>query len=178
MWLAHALTLVRVPLIAVFWVTEPGAAWVGAIVVAAVSDALDGRVARRARRPRPPPYPAWWSIGGWLDPLVDRLFVFGLLAATLARAPHDAPLVLLVALRDLLLVPLVAVYELVRHRQVRLPVRAHGIGKATTVVQLIALAAIILHAPGAGLLAIVCAVLGAVTIAHYVIAAIAIDTSR
>jgi phosphatidylglycerophosphate synthase len=177
MWLAHALTLVRLPLIAVFWVTAPGAAWAAAIGAAALSDVLDGRVARRAWRLHPPPHPSWWSIGGWLDPLVDRLFVFGLIGATLARAPQDAAIVLLVALRDLALVPLVAIYELMRRNRPRLPVRAHPIGKLTTVVQLVALAAIVMHAPGVGLLAVGCAILGAATVAHYVIAAIAVDRS-
>jgi phosphatidylglycerophosphate synthase len=177
MWLAHALTLIRIPLIAVFWLAAPGIAWAVAIAAAAVSDALDGRVARRALRVHPPPHPGWWSIGSWLDPLVDRLFVFGLLAATLARAPENTAIVLLVALRDLALVPLVAIYELVRRGRPRLPIYAHPIGKLTTVVQLIALAAIVMHVPGVGLLAVGSAVLGALTVAHYVMAAIAVDRS-
>ena len=175
MWLAHALTLARVPLIAVFFATDRGAWWAVAIGLAALSDLLDGRVARRAQRQRPEPWPSWWYIGGWLDPLVDKLFIVGVLIALVVRDPGDAALVALVGVRELALVPLVIGYELVRRGRPRLPLKAHVIGKITTVVQLVSLAAIVMHVPGSVVLACGCAILGAVTVAHYIAAAVAVD---
>jgi len=175
MWLAHALTLARLPLIAVFFATDRGAWWAVAIGLAALSDLLDGRVARRAQRQRPEPWPSWWHIGTWLDPLVDKLFIAGVLVAMLLRDPGDAALVALVGVRELALVPLVAIYELVRRGRPRLPLKAHVIGKITTVVQLVSLAAIVMHLPGSVVLACGCAILGAVTVAHYIAAAVAVD---
>jgi phosphatidylglycerophosphate synthase len=175
MWLAHALTLARLPLIAVFFATDRGVWWAVAIGVAAVTDALDGRVARSAQGRRPPPWPAWWNIGAWLDPLVDKLFILGVLAALVVHDPTDAALVALVGTRELLLVPLLGIYELVRRHRPRLPVKAHTIGKATTIVQLVSLAAIVERVPGAPILAVACAILGAVTVIHYIAAAISVE---
>lgn len=168
MWLAHALTLVRVPLLAALWLAnEP---WQVALAVgaAALSDLLDGPVARRARRVTPPPHPGWWAIGGWLDPLVDKVFVGGALGALWWRA--HAPLweLGLVATREVLLVPLLAGYLL--RRRAHRPLSAEMIGKVTTAAQLCTLAAIAAAPAGlAGQLgAAACAGLGVATVVHYV----------
>jgi phosphatidylglycerophosphate synthase len=64
-WLAHALTLSRIPLALALWWTWGDPVWSVAIVAAAaLTDTADGRVARWAQRrgARGP------DIGGWLEP--------------------------------------------------------------------------------------------------------------
>jgi len=172
MWLAHALTLARLPLIPIFFLTDRGGWWAAAIGIAALTDTLDGRIARRAQARHPKPWPSWWGIGAWLDPLVDKLFILSVLAALISHDPGDALLVGLVGVREIVLVPLVAIYELVRRGHERMELKAHAIGKITTVVQLISLAAIVVRVPGAAVLAVACAILGAITVIHYISAAI------
>ena len=167
MWLAHALTLVRLPLLAMLWLSTE--TWQVALAVgaAALSDLLDGPVARRAKRVTPPPHPGWWEIGGWLDPLVDKMFVAGALGALWWRAHAALWEVGLIATREVLLVPLLAGY-LVKRRAHR-PLSAAPIGKVTTAAQLCTLAAIAVAPTGlvGQLGATACAVLGVTTVFHY-----------
>src|SRR3954468_12449262 len=106
MWLAHALTLSRLP-IAVGLVAAYGhTAWAVALVVlAAATDLADGNVARAMqRRGKTTP-----DIGGWLDPLVDKVFVV-IVLATIGWHTRDVLLIGLIAAREVVLVPLVLVY--------------------------------------------------------------------
>lgn len=176
MWFAHALTLSRIPLaLALVWVWgDPG--WSAALIaLAAVSDAADGRVARWAKR-RGGTGP---DIGGWLDPAVDKLFVAVVLAAIWAHThdlAHDLLVIALVGARELVLVPLLAVYLMRRtpHRVLR----ADVFGKTATVAQFVALC-VIAVAPGYALpAACVAAVLGLAAAGHYVVKAAAARESR
>jgi len=167
-WFAHALTLLRLPLIPVFWLGYGTPVAPVAIGLAALSDALDGPIARRAQRRRPPPWPAWWTIGGWLDPLVDKLFVAAVLIAMIVRSPDQLALVALVSVRELALVPLILIYEIVRRHRGRVELRARPLGKATTVVQMVTLAVIAGGGPGALPLAIASAVVGVAATIDYV----------
>lgn len=162
MWLAHALTLSRIPLAVGLWWLWGEPAWSAALVVlAAVTDVADGRVARRARR-RGDTGP---DIGGWLDPAADKLFVAIVLAAIWTHT-HDLAVIALVGARELVLVPLLAVY-LARHMPGR-ALRADAFGKIATVAQFIALCVIAL-APGYALPAAgVAAVFGLAAAVHYV----------
>lgn len=162
MWLAHALTLARLPLAAaVFAVYGDPLRAVAVIALAAATDAADGTVARWMQR-RGHTRPA---IGGWLDPLVDKLFVATVLAAIWIES-GDALVIALIGARELVLVPLVALY-LARHRPVR-ELRADPIGKAATIAQFVAVA-IAVAAPEAALpAAIAAAVLGVAAVGHYI----------
>jgi hypothetical protein len=80
------------------------------------------------------------AIGGWLDPLVDKLFVAIAIAAIYAHT-RAAGVLVLVATRELVLAPLFAIYMLRGHRT--RPLHADPIGKATTIAQFVALAAIL-----------------------------------
>jgi phosphatidylglycerophosphate synthase len=168
MWLAHLLTLVRLPLLAILWVASEGWAIALAVGAAALSDLLDGPIARRALARTPPPHPAWWAIGGWLDPLVDKIFTLGALAALAIRANVPLYELALVATRELLLIPLLVIYLLARHKHA--PLSADTIGKVTTAVQLCTLAALAVAptSPICLAAAAACAALGIATIAHYV----------
>jgi phosphatidylglycerophosphate synthase len=161
MWLAHALTLSRIPIALALWCTygDPARS-LALVVLAALTDAADGNVARWMQR-RGHTRPA---IGGWLDPLVDKLFVAIVLALVWIRA--GSPLVvILVGARELLFLPLAALYAARRPPPGEL--HADPIGKAATIAQFAALAAI-LAAPAWSLpAAVAAAALGLAAVAHY-----------
>jgi phosphatidylglycerophosphate synthase len=166
-WFAHALTLSRIPLgLALWWAWGDPARSVAILVLAGLTDTADGRIARAAQRRGA----AGPDIGGWLDPAVDKLFVAIVLAAVWfhasARLAHPAVVIALIGARELVLVPLVAVY-LARRRPHR-PLHADMFGKLATIAQLIALCVIAL-APGYALpAAVVAGVLGLVAAGHYI----------
>jgi len=168
-WLAHALTLLRIPLALALWWTWGDPVWSVAIVAAAaLTDTADGRVARWAQRrgARGP------DIGGWLDPAVDKLFVATVLVA-IWRQGHDLRVIALIGARELVLVPLVAVHLALRkpHRELR----ADAFGKLATIAQFIALCVIALAPDDALPPAVAAGVLGLVAAGHYVIAAAAAE---
>src|SRR5258706_7201341 len=104
MWLAHALTLIRIPLAIALWWTWGWPA-IAIVAVAALTDLADGNVARWMQR-RGHTRPA---IGGWLDPLVDQLFV-AIAVAAIWNHTHAVSVLSLVATRELVPVPLIAIY--------------------------------------------------------------------
>lgn len=165
MWLAHALTLSRIPLALALWWAWGEPLWsVALLAVAALTDTADGRVARRARRrgDRSP------DIGGWLDPTVDKLFVAVVLAAiwTQDRLADRTLVIALLGAREWVLVPLVAVY--LARRRPHAPLRADWLGKLATVAQFIALCVIALAPDAAVPAAAVAGGLGLVAAGHYV----------
>jgi phosphatidylglycerophosphate synthase len=181
MWLAHALTLSRIPIAVLLWSTygDPARS-LALVVIAALTDAADGTVARWAQRRRPGgPRP---SIGTWLDPLADKVFVVLALGLIWIRAGERLAVVLIAA-RELLYVPLAAIYLALR---AQLPasrrlafgeLRAAPIGKAATIAQLVALAVALVapawapaHAAAWTLpAAIAAAALGAAAAARYAV---------
>lgn len=166
MWFAHILTLSRIPLAAALWWVWGDPVWsVALLALAALTDAADGTVARWAKR-RGATGP---DIGGWLDPAVDKLFVAIVLAAIWTHT-HALALIALVGARELVLVPLIAVY--LARRVPHLPLRADRFGKLATIAQFLALC-IMAVAPGAALpAAVIAAVLGLVAAGHYVAKAV------
>jgi phosphatidylglycerophosphate synthase len=162
LWIAHALTLSRIPLaMALVYAYGDAPLAVSLIAIAALTDTLDGTVARALQR-RGYTEPA---IGGWLDPLIDKVFVAIVLGVIWYHA-RDLTVILLIGAREMFVLPLAA-YYLAR----RLPaddVRADTLGKAATVAQFIAVAIAVGHPPWALAAAIVTAALGVVTGVHYV----------
>jgi endonuclease/exonuclease/phosphatase family metal-dependent hydrolase/phosphatidylglycerophosphate synthase len=147
-WAAHTLTSSRIAFAIGFWLTYGSPAWsVAWVVLAAVSDALDGRVARWVRRRMNVPVEAP-SAGDWLDPAADKLFVLIVLAAIGAHTPGAWPLIACLGARELALVPVIAAYGLARMlgRTRSRALRAHTIGKAATVAQFVAIVSLV--APG------------------------------
>ena len=158
MWPAHALTLSRIPLGVAFWFARGWTA-VAIVAIAALTDALDGNLARWIARHRDIPLS---PVGGWLDPLADKLFVVIVLAEIARSHPID---VLLLGTREILLIPLLLGYLARGHRMAELT--AAPIGKVTTVAQLVAIACLVADAPGARLLAALTCVLGVATAGYY-----------
>lgn len=134
------------------------------LVLAAVTDVLDGWAARRFR----PDEVTRPHRGDWLDPLCDKLFagavVVGLYAA------HHAPLMLLLltTTREILQVASLVVHRVVPSlRRMAYEYRAHAAGKATTATQFLTALAFVLENPIARPLAVLSAVLGATAVAIY-----------
>ncbi|HET9992575.1 MAG TPA: CDP-alcohol phosphatidyltransferase family protein [Kofleriaceae bacterium] len=163
MWPAHAVTLLRIPLAAVIALAYGRVAIVvAAIAAAAVSDAVDGNLARwlQRRGKREP------DIGGWLDPLADKIFVAVVLAAIVIHTRSFA-LVALIGARELLLVPLLAIY--LATRRDRPALHADWLGKLATVAQFFALAIAVAAPAYAWPAAITTAVIGLAAVVHYAI---------
>jgi phosphatidylglycerophosphate synthase len=169
MWLAHTLTLVRLPLALAFWALYGRPPWPIVIVaLAAISDWLDGWVARRV-------LPHGSSIGGWLDPLADKVFVVVALVAVYVHTHPPAALIALAGARELAMAPLATAAGLATALGWRAPypLRASVLGKIATVAQFVAVLAVVagvdrLAWPAAGL----AAVTGLAAVAQYVVRAL------
>lgn len=169
MWLAHALTISRIPIAVVFWMTYGDWRWsLGLVVLAALTDAADGNVARWARR-RSGDTSA--SIGEWLDPLADKAFILIVLAAIQVHDPAPWGLVALIIARELVLIPLAAIYRLVVHGRGQHAFKAGAVGKAATIAEMVAIGALVLRSPAVAPLAITAATLGLLAVIHYIMRA-------
>jgi cardiolipin synthase (CMP-forming) len=173
MWLAHLLTLSRLPLAGLFWlvVGNPGSALV-VLVVGAATDVVDGPIARfvmRRRAARGEPAPS--RVGEWLDPLCDKTFVLSVLIAVWWTLDPPRWMVLAIATRELILAPIAAVYRFTPWMRGRLKYRfrAGPLGKATTVLQVGALTALLFGHPSATPLAIAAGVVGVLAATHYIL---------
>lgn len=166
MWLAHALTLSRIPIAVIFWLTYGDWRWsLGLVALAAVTDALDGTVARRAKRRSGDPRP---SIGEWLDPLADKTFIIVVLGAIQVHDPVPWGLVALIVARELVLIPLAAIYRLVVHGRGEHAFQADAIGKAATIAELVAIAALVVRSSLVVPLAVIAGTLGLIAVVHYI----------
>lgn len=172
---ANLLSLSRVPLgVAALALHDDVVALLVLAALAGITDVLDGAVARwmhpepSATATRDPEAPE--PIGAWLDPLCDKAFVLGWLGAIALRG---APLWLLalVGVRDVGIAILGSVQLAVpslRARRRRYTARPSG--KATTVLQFAALAALLLGAPSPWSVALSAgsALVGLVALGEYV----------
>jgi cardiolipin synthase len=161
--LPDALSLARLPLAAVPWLAPGSIPLVlSAVVLAGVTDVLDGHLARRAG-------PARAARGAWLDPACDKVFVLSTLAAVATATGAPASTLALIALRELLLAPLHLALALARRRRPGrvFDFRAGRAGKATTGAQLAAVLALAAGRPEARALAVAAAALGALAAAVY-----------
>jgi len=157
------MTLLRIPL--GIWIGfaygETGLV-IALISAAAVSDAADGTLARSLKRRGR----STLDIGGWLDPLADKIFVVAVLIS-IAVHTHSILVIVLIGARELLLVPLIAIY--VATRRDRPALHADWFGKIATIAQFVALAIAVAHPEWALPAAIVTATVGLLAVAHYVV---------
>ncbi|MDP1829115.1 MAG: CDP-alcohol phosphatidyltransferase family protein [Archangium sp.] len=154
--LPNLLTLLRVPLAALIWVAPANVTWLLVLmVVAAVSDWLDGFFARRSGA-------AAESMGAWLDPLCDKTFIVSLLVAVWVAQQPPVWMALVASTREVVLLPLViARFAVPRLRKGGIPWRAMLLGKATTVAQFALFAAVLWNWEAGWLpLTLVCGALG------------------
>ena len=174
--LPNVLTLARVPLAGLLWVAPGNALYLFTLgVVAAVTDMLDGRVARalRARRlargQRTGGLGEAQAVGAWLDPLCDKIFVMSAVATVYVGWQPPLAVLALICTRELVLLPLMLLYELVGkpRQQKPLDFRASPAGKITTVAQFASVAAVILVPALVWPLAVIASLAGLVTAAVY-----------
>ncbi|GMU59525.1 MAG: CDP-diacylglycerol--glycerol-3-phosphate 3-phosphatidyltransferase [Myxococcaceae bacterium] len=126
----NLMSLSRLPMAGLVWVAPRSLAWVGTLLVlAALSDLLDGWLARRAGVPGE-------DLGAWLDPLCDKAFVVSTLVAVWVAFQPPWWLAALAATREVVLLPLVVARFVVPGvRERHIPWKAKTLGKATTVAQ-------------------------------------------
>jgi cardiolipin synthase len=164
--LADWLSLVRIPLGLVFLLVAdrlPLALLV--LVLAGVSDVLDGWAARRnLHEAIDQPHR-----GDWLDPFCDKVFVGAMLAGIYIAHRPPLPLLVLVVTRELLQVASLVVYRVLPslRRGLHYNYRAHPLGKATTVTQFVTALAFLFEHPVAVPLALTSALLGLASVAVY-----------
>jgi cardiolipin synthase len=165
---ADCLSLARIPLGLAFLLVAGQRPWAMAVLLAAaVTDVLDGWVARRCG----PRRPGESHRGDWLDPLCDKLFAAAVVAGLMMIRPLPLGLVALFLARELLQLVAVTVMRLVPalHRVSRdYDFRAHPVGKAATIAQFATAAALVLGHPVAWTLAVICAVLGVASVTIYI----------
>ena len=173
---ANVLSLSRVPLGLLFAVVlnapwgGPAAA-TGVLAVAGVTDALDGFCARRAEAHRPGGRaggtPA--GMGSWLDPICDKIFVATVLFAIWWLRRPALSLLLLILARELAQLPLSLIYLAVPslRRWLRYDFRSSLLGKAATVSQFAAVAALLWASRATPVLAYVSFVVGLIALGDY-----------
>jgi phosphatidylglycerophosphate synthase len=182
--LPNLLSLSRLPLGGVFWIVlGPGArattaravAALGVMALAAVTDMLDGYLARRRGD-------SLVGAGSWLDPVCDKLFVAAVLGALHFQRGVSLALLALIVSRELLQLPMALVYRAVPalHHWLQYDFRASALGKAATCSQFLAIAALVVGVPdqAARALAFLAFALGVTALADYVRRAIRIGQKR
>ena len=123
------------------------------LAVAAVSDMLDGWLARRD--------PHHVCLGEWLDPVCDKFFIIAVMAGLYLSQHPSLKTLLPILTREAAILVLFLIHRLVPSlRGIRYDYQAHALGKATTAAQFLAAAALVFAYPAAGYLAALCAVLG------------------
>ena len=135
MSIPNLITLMRVILVpVVFWllVTHQLKAAFLAFVVAGVSDAVDGFLAKR--------YKWETELGAYLDPLADKLLIVSIFIALGVTDKLPSWLVIAVVSRDMLIIIAVILSWLLGHPP---PIRPLAVSKANTVAQIV-LAAMVL----------------------------------
>jgi|GEM_PF-1293673 CDP-diacylglycerol--glycerol-3-phosphate 3-phosphatidyltransferase/cardiolipin synthase len=151
------LSLVRVPLGVAFvpLAGRPIAA-LAVLALAAVSDMLDGWLARRQ-----PPGLTWVGWGEWLDPICDKFFIIAVMVGLYLSQHPSLKTLLPILTREAAILVLFLIYRLVPSlRSIRYDYRANALGKATTAAQFLVAAALLFAHPAAKYLAALCALLG------------------
>jgi len=142
--LPNLLSLSRLPLGGLFWVTlgptpTHAVLALGVMSLAAVTDMLDGMLARRRGA-------STAGMGSWLDPICDKLFVGAVLAALHFERGVPLSLLALIVTRELLQLPMAVIYRVVptlRH-WLRYDFRASHLGKAATIMQFLAIGTLVM----------------------------------
>ena len=169
--LPNLLTLSRLPMAALAWLRPSDPVFIlGLLAAAGLTDVLDGRLERRRRRRRGETVAPDSSIGTWLDPLCDKIFIVSVVVAI--AVAHALPLwiVPLIALREILQTLIVGArpFVPVLRRRLRPRFRANVLGKLTTVAQFVTIAAILLKKSDPLPLVAATAALGLVAVGVYV----------
>jgi phosphatidylglycerophosphate synthase len=170
MTLPNLLTLSRLPMAGLVWLRPLDPLYVlGLMALAGLTDVLDGLLERK-RRERLGIVDRGDSVGTWLDPVCDKVFILSLLAAITVARSLPWWIVPLIALREILQTLIVGATRLVPaiRKRLRPRFKANVLGKLTTVVQFVTIGAILLDKPGQIPLAMATAGLGLISVVVYV----------
>lgn len=185
--IANLLSLSRLPLGALFawtFARANGQPWMSLTVLAAAgaSDALDGWFARRAqaRRSGGKAHATPAGMGSWLDPICDKVFVATVLGAIWFEFRPPLSWVALTLTRELAQLPLSLFYLAIPslRRWLRYDFRASVPGKAATVVQFLAIVALVFRSAFAHPLAIASCVIGLIALGDYLRRAVLLGKRR
>jgi CDP-diacylglycerol--glycerol-3-phosphate 3-phosphatidyltransferase len=156
------ISALRLPIAAAFFLVD-GLLWRGILLLlGAVSDLLDGWVARR--------FSLESRTGALLDPIFDKLFVTIALAAFLSGPYLSWWEFLILIYRDLYVG---LGYLVCKLRDVEFEFRSRPGGKAATVLQMVTLFVLLLAPERAGLFIVAVGVASAIAIVDYTAAAVA-----
>lgn len=152
----NAISILRLPLAAAFLVSEAFATRGVILAVGAISDWLDGWLARRLGQKTP--------FGEILDPLTDRIFILAAFASFALSGQLSLGQLLILLSRDLF-----TGAAFVAASAFRLPVRfkARGGGKAVTVLQIVAVLTLLVRPEWIGALVVVVGIASAYAIVDY-----------
>jgi len=157
--IANVLTLSRIPFGIAFWFVTDRPIWALVVmIVGGATDLVDGAVARkRGQAGRN-------GVGAWLDPVCDKFFVLSMVAALLTSRRPAAWIIVAIAAREVVVVPLALVYRLVPgvRRRFSYDFRAGRPGKLATLTQFAALTAMLFES---GVLPWIAALAGIVGVA-------------
>jgi phosphatidylglycerophosphate synthase len=190
----NLLSLARIPLGGVFWlalgpVGAPSYSAMWVLALAALTDVLDGYLARRqqavhvdanSQAGTGPVADPGGGTGAWLDPICDKIFVASVLAAVIARRHAPIWLVLLIVSRELAQLPMGLAYRFLPALRswMRYDFRASPLGKGATVAQFAAISALVLAHPWVRLFAFLSFALGIAALVDYLRRAVAIGRGR
>lgn len=140
---ANIISLLRIPLAFAVAAVYPNSFWAAVfLLLAALSDWIDGVVARRMKLENP--------LGAILDPACDKIFVAILLIFFYATNVIDTTFLVIFFLRDLYLLAgflVLGVMVLFDFRRLHLEYKARVSGKVVTIVQFCSLFAIVSQLP-------------------------------
>jgi phosphatidylglycerophosphate synthase len=169
--LPNLLTLSRLPLAGLAWLRPLDPLFIlGLLALAGITDVLDGWLDRRQRERAGGGAAPGESVGVWLDPLCDKVFILSVLVAVTVARGLPLWLAPLIGLREILQTLVVGSTRVIpaARRRLRPRFKSNLLGKATTVAQFITIAAILLDQPGQIPLAVATAALGVVAVAVYI----------
>jgi phosphatidylglycerophosphate synthase len=156
------LSFARIPLAAAFVVLDHRPSWaLGILLLAAITDVLDGFVARRLGLATP--------TGAVVDGVLDKVFAAIVIGGLIAQGRLPWAAAGLLATRELGELPLVAwwaLHEDGRRARAEDP-RANWAGKAATVCQFVAIAALLVRGEPSYLWLVITAVMGAASAVAY-----------
>ena len=159
--LPNLISFCRLPLAALFVGVPHAGARVALLLVAMLTDLLDGWIARRAN--------AVTRAGALIDPIADRLFVLAVVLAYLAEGLLSAGQVLVLLARDIMTAVGFGVARSVSWLR---PVefKARWSGKVVTALQLSTLLLVLLRPPLVPPLVVLVGVAAAISVADYTLA--------
>ena len=170
----NLVSLSRIPMGALVWLRPLDPVYViGLMVLAAISDVLDGWLERHIHARRGDLRRFEPTIGLWLDPLCDKIFIISVLAAVMVAHKSALFLLPLMASREIILTAAALGWEFVPGlREHLVPhFRASAMGKAATMGQFFTIGAVLMGNPSQVPLAVVTGALGLAAGINYVMRA-------